>query len=315
MKWKEITVNTDSALLDELAQLLEGAGVDGLVIEDEKDFTDFMENNRQYWDYVDEELMREKRGLSRIKFYLSDDAGGEAALSGIKKLLGESGSFKDCEISEAPVADEDWEENWKQYYKPTEVGERLIIVPEWETLPGSAERTVLRLDPGLMFGTGTHPTTRMCLENLEKYAGAGRSALDLGCGSGILGIAALLLGCTGAVGCDIDEKAPSVVAENAAMNGITPDMLKVYVGDITSDAGLRAKLSGKYDIVLANIVADVIINLSSCVKRFMAPGGVFICSGIIDGREQETESAIKAGGLTPTGHYHCENWHCFTAVI
>ena len=315
MKWKEITVNTDSALLDELAQLLEGAGVDGLVIEDEKDFTDFMENNRQYWDYVDEELMREKRGLSRIKFYLSDDAGGEAALSGIKKLLGESESFKGCEISEAPVADEDWEENWKQYYKPTEVGERLIIVPEWETLPGSVERTVLRLDPGLMFGTGTHPTTRMCLENLEKYAGAGRSALDLGCGSGILGIAALLLGCTGAVSCDIDEKAPSVVAENAAMNGITPDMLKVYVGDITSDAGLRAKLSGKYDIVLANIVADVIINLSSCVKRFMAPGGVFICSGIIDGREQETESAIKAGGLTPTGHYHCENWHCFTAVI
>lgn len=314
MKWIEVVINAQSELMQPLCDFLESMGIDGFVLEDERDFVDFMENNRQYWDYVDDELLEAKRGVSRVKFYLSDDEDGKNTLAKIRKRLVENTQFSKLFLDTCSVADEDWEENWKQYYKSTEVGKRLIVVPEWENLPDGCARVPLRLDPGLMFGTGNHPTTRMCLENIEKYVGSGCNVLDLGCGSGILAIASILLGAKCAIGCDIDEKAPRIVAENAAMNGIDETNLAVYVGDITRDKKLSAKLSGKYDLVLANIVADVIINLSEHVCEYLADDGIFICSGIIDGREEEVESAIKAGGLTPTGHFQCEDWHCFTAI-
>ena len=271
MRWIEAAIPTESGKIDGLCLKLTELGIDGLSIEDEEDFKNFLENNRQYWDYVDEELDRRFEGLSQVKFYLPDDEDGRAQLESIRVALEEK-------INVSYVQDSDWENNWREFYKPLKIGERLLVVPEWES-PDAEGRTVLRLDPGLIFGTGSHATTRMCLCALQELELEGKRVLDLGCGSGILGIGAAVLGCAGVTGCDIDPKAPDVAASNAALNGIGGEGFKIYAGDILSDAGLRRIIGGGYDVVLANIVADVIIPLSGFVSEFMAPGGVFICSG------------------------------------
>ena len=299
MNYTEVTIECKNT--DEVCDKLTAMGIDGFVIETEDDFKAFLENNRQYWDYVDESLEESYRGVSRVKFYVEDNDEGAA-------LLGRVG--EQFRITTAPVCDADWENNWKQYYEPLEIGERLLVVPEW--IDCSEEgRVPLRLDPGLLFGTGSHATTRMCLAALEKYAGAGVRALDLGCGSGILGIGALVLGSEHCTACDIDPKAPDTVMENAALNGIGGDKMQVYAGDIIGDAKLRKLLGSGYDVVLANIVSDVIIPLAPFVRGFMAPGGVFITSGIIDGREDEVAAALRAEGLEIIAHHHKEEWHCF----
>lgn len=304
MQWIEATLacfGDMDALCDRLAML----GVEGMVVEDERDFRSFLENNRQYWDYVDEELERRFTGVSRVKFYLPDDGEGRAML---EKLQGEG-----LTPSLRLVEDSDWENGWKVYYKPLEIGRRLVVVPAWEDLP-VGERIPLRLDPGLIFGTGSHATTRMCLCALEDYAGPGLRVLDLGCGSGILAIGALVLGCTSAAGCDIDPKAPDVALRNADLNGIGQDRFAVYAGDLLADTGLRKRLGGGYDIVLANIVADVILPLIGMVHAFMAPGAAFICSGILEGRQTEIENALLAAGLKIAEHRCEEEWHCYTAL-
>ncbi|MCQ2406053.1 MAG: 50S ribosomal protein L11 methyltransferase [Oscillospiraceae bacterium] len=303
MNWLEVTVKSESNKIDVLCGRLEMMGIDGLSIEDEKDFGVFLENNHEYWDYVDEELEQRFKGLAQIKFYLEDNEQGEEKLAEVKEKLTE-------EILVKKVADSDWENNWQQYYKPMEIGEKLLVIPEWEEceVPG---RTPLRLDPGLIFGTGSHPTTRMCLEALEKYAGKGKRVLDIGCGSGILAIGTLVLGCDRAIGCDIDPKAPDVAEANAALNGIGTDRFKVYAGDVLSDAGMRKFLGKGYDIVLANIVSDVIIPLSGFVRGFMNEGARFICSGIIEGRQDEVEAALLKNGFEILAHYHIDDWHAF----
>ncbi len=294
MNWLEITVNAKNGGVEELCTILEDAGIGGLVIEDEADFESFLETNKEYWDYVDEELRDEKRGVSRVKFYVSDDSEGRAMLEEVGNLL----SQKDLSVSIVPVRDEDWENNWQKYYKPIEIGERLIVVPEWEEIPERRERAVLRLNPGLIFGTGSHPTTQMCLKEIEKSAQKGAKVLDLGCGSGILAIAALLLGCESATGCDIDPKAPDTAAANAELNGIGSDTFKVYAGDVLKDEAFRSIISSKkYELVCANIVADVILALLPDVPGWLAPDGIFICSGIIEGRQNEVKEAIKKSGL------------------
>jgi len=302
MRWIEVTIETPEKEIDARCETLAELGCSGFVIENEADFKSFLENNHQYWDYVDEGLEQKYSGLSRIKCYLSDDEEGEKLLDGIK-----AAGF---DPKTATVEDSDWENNWKQYYKPLPIGERLIVVPEWEEA-GDTERIALRLDPGLLFGTGTHATTRMCLESLERFAGKGKRALDLGCGSGILGIGAMVLGCDESVGVDIDTKAPDIAGDNARLNGIPMDSFKIHAGDITADASLHRMLGTGYDIVLANIVSDVIIMLSPFVRGFMAEGGVFISSGIIDGRENEVQAALESAGFTVESHLHEDNWHCF----
>ncbi len=301
MNYTEVTIQCDNDNIDSVCDRLTAVGVSGLVIENESDFRQFLENNRQYWDYVDDSLEESFRGVSRVKCYLEDGAEGERLLSSIKSLF---------EVTTACVCDADWENNWKQYYQPLEIGRRLLVVPEW--IECSEEgRVPLRLDPGLLFGTGSHATTRMCLAALEKYAGAGVKALDLGCGSGILGIGAIVLGSDFCAACDIDPKAPDTVMENAALNGIGGDRMKVFAGDIIGDASLRKSLGTGYDVVLANIVSDVIIPLAPFVRGFMAPGGAFITSGIINGREAEVAAALKAAGLEIIAHHREEEWHCF----
>ena len=302
MRYIEVCVNTPANEIERRCEEMTAMGAEGFVIENEADFQDFLENNHQYWDYVDDELESRFTGVSRIKCYLCDDEDGRAVLCRIR------GAYGGVETSF--VEDSDWENNWREYYKPIEVGEKLVVVPEWEDIPDDG-RTALRLDPGLIFGTGSHATTRMCLAALEKYAGEGKTFLDLGCGSGILGIGALVLGSASCVGCDIDPKAPDVAASNAELNGIGSDRFKVYAGDILSDASLRRMLGSGYDAVLANIVSDVIIPLSALVREFMKPGAVFITSGIIDGRQDEVRAALEGNGFEVVEHRNEEEWHCF----
>lgn len=305
MRYIEVCLDTPAEEIDLRCEQLQALGADSFVIESEEDFKDFLENNHQYWDYVDKELEDKFSGVSRIKCYLTDDEAGQAALKCMRAAY--------PELSASYVQDSDWENNWREYYKPLEIGEKLVVVPEWEAVPDDG-RTSLRLDPGLIFGTGSHATTRMCLMALEKLVRPGAKVLDLGCGSGILGIGALVLGAGSCLGCDIDPKAPDVVMSNAALNGIGGDKLRACAGDIIADASLRRDFGGGYDMVLANIVADVIIPLSRCVPGFMADDGVFITSGIIDGRQDEVAAAIEAAGLKIVDHLCQEEWHCFTAV-
>ena len=302
MRYIEVTVNTPGAEIDARCQEMADMGAGGFVIENEEDFKDFLEQNHQYWDYVDDELENQFAGVSRIKCYLTDDEDGLAVLRRI------NAAYDD--VTTSYVEDSDWENNWREYYKPIEVGEKLVVVPEWEEAPQDG-RLPLRLDPGLIFGTGSHATTRMCLAALEEFSKPGVRVLDLGCGSGILGIGALILGCDSCLGVDIDPKAPDVVMSNAALNGIGADKMTAWAGDIIADSSLRARIGGGYQLVLANIVADVIIPLSAVVRQFMAPGAVFICSGIIEHRWPETEAVLISNGFEILDHKSEEEWHCF----
>ena len=302
MRYIEVTVNTPGAEIDARCQEMADMGAGGFVIENEEDFKDFLEQNHQYWDYVDDELENQFAGVSRIKCYLTDDEDGIAVLRRI------NAAYDD--VTTSYVEDSDWENNWREYYKPIDVGEKLVVVPEWEEAPQDG-RLPLRLDPGLIFGTGSHATTRMCLAALEEFSKPGVRVLDLGCGSGILGIGALILGCDSCLGVDIDPKAPDVVMSNAALNGIGADKMTAWAGDIIADSSLRARIGGGCQLVLANIVADVIIPLSAVVRQFMAPGAVFICSGIIEHRWPETEAALISNGFEILDHKSEEEWHCF----
>jgi len=312
MRWLEIKVDAKNGRIDELCALLESIGLDELIIEDNTDFESFLEASHEYWDYVDEALREEKRGLSRVKFYLSDDGSGLKRLSAAQKKLSEAG----YELTITPVKDEDWETNWQQYYHPIEIGERLIVVPEWEEVPQHEGRAVLRLNPGLIFGTGNHPTTRMCLKEVEKIASKDVNVLDLGCGSGILSIGALVLGAKSALGCDIDDKAPETALKNAALSGISGDKFRVIAGDALTDNALRALISqNKYELICANIVADVIIRLSPDIPTWLTPDGYFVCSGIIEGRQTEVIAAIKNSGLRIIETRHEEDWYAFTSCL
>ena len=307
--WLEVTLPVPAERLERVCDTLTANGMAGLVVEEEGDFLRFLEQNRQYWDYVDEGLAARMKGASRVKFYVPDTGEGHRQLR--RYLTG----LEEFEPQTVSLREEDWATSWQKYYQPIPVGRRVYIVPDWmrgQAVPDG--RTPLYLNPGLTFGTGSHPTTQLCLELLEEVLHTGDQVLDLGCGSGILAIAALALGASKAVGVDIDPKAAGVAFENAALNGIGPDRLSVYAGDVLTDKKLTAKLEpGQNRVVLANIVADVIIPLSGAAGALMAPDGVFLTSGIIDGRQDEVRAAIEGSGFTVTEHRSRGGWHAFRA--
>ena len=314
MEWLELKIDTSPSGLDAVTDLLEQQGVTGVMIDDEADFKEFLEHNRQYWDYVDEALLREKTGVSRVTFYLERN---EAALDVIARVRMAMSDLKKARPECGPllltidnVADADWENNWKRFYKPMEIGERLLVVPQWEEARDDG-RVKLVLNPGLTFGTGSHATTRLCLQALDKYIRGGEKILDLGCGSGILSIAALVLGAKEAFACDIDEKCVDVAYENAALNGVGRDRYTVRWGDVLTDKALQAEFGGGYDMVVANIVADVIMGLSDKVRPFLKEGGLFLCSGIIDDRAEELFTKLRADGWTVIEQHDSEGWYSF----
>ena len=321
MKWLELHIDTNHAGLDAVEILLSSLGIDGLVIDDEAEFQDFLENNRQYWDYVDEELEQSMRGKSRVTFYLPADETGFSKMAEVRialaKLKQERDDCGSLLMTLEDLEDADWENNWKQFYKPMEIGERLVVVPQWlqddprvrELL--SRGRVPLILDPGLTFGTGSHATTRLCLTALERHIRGGERVLDLGCGSGILSIAALRLGAAAAAATDIDDKCLTVAYDNAALNGIGRDVYTVLVGDVLSDEAFRAEVGGGYEIVVANIVADVIKALAPMVRSFLARDGLFLCSGIIDDRAEEVADALRAAGLEILETRDAEGWFSY----
>ena len=308
-KWLEVAVNIAPEQLDEVCAKLTAAGMDGLVIEDEGEFLRFLEQNKQYWDYVDQELLDKMKGVTRVKFYVTDDEDG-------KKQLAQYVHGLDWEYAVTPLSDNDWAYSWQKYYKPLEIGTRLYVVPQWmRDDPVPDGRVPFYLNPGLTFGTGSHASTQLCLEGVEEHTKTGRAVLDLGCGSGILSIAALCLGAGEAVAVDIDPKAVDVAYENAALNGIGKDRYTVRAGNVLSDAALARELAQRqYHLVLANIVADVIIPLAPHVPPLLEEDGVFLCSGIIDTRAHEVEDALRKAGLKLTRKREKNGWVALEAT-
>lgn len=315
MNWIRINIITNSAGIDRILYELGELGIDSVEIADKEDFRAFLKNNRKYWDYVDEELEKLKTADTRITAYVSDDACGEDMVGRVKEMTVRLKNENDealgsLTVLTAKVKDEDWSENWKQYFHPIEVGERVLIQPQWETLDRETDRVVFKVNPGLTFGTGSHDSTRFCIEEIERYLSPGDTMLDLGCGSGILSIIALLLGASRCDAADIDPNSEQVAYDNLSLNGIDKSRYTVRTGDILTDSSMRGAF-GQYDIVAANIVADVIIELSRFVLDFMKPDAVFICSGIINERAGEVKAALEGAGLRIINKKQSAEWTAF----
>ena len=307
MAWLEITVHTTADSLDRTVTALTSAGYSDLVIEDQGEFEDFLEQNRAYWDYIDESLQAKLEGLSQIKLYLEDT--DNAGLSRLEGLVASLGLKMDCTVME----ETNWEESWKDNYPPVPVGEKLIVLPYWLE-SGADGRLPVILDPGLTFGTGAHPSTQMVMEFMESLVTPGSRCLDLGSGSGILSIAALRLGAKLAVGVDIDPKAEDIARENAAYNGFAAPEFTALTGNVTTDRPLMERLSREHwDVVLVNIVADVIIGLAPVLPAFLTERSTLICSGILDTRLSDVTAALECAGLTVTEVGAKEDWRSITA--
>lgn len=308
MAWLEITLNTHSSGTREAAAALTAAGFSDLVLEDQAEFETFLDENRAYWDYIDESLQEKLQGLSAIRLYLED-----TDRSGMSRLEALAGELK-LPMTVKQLEETNWEESWKDNYPPVEVGQSLVVLPYWLADTYDGGRKPLILDPGLTFGTGAHPSTQMVLEAMEQQVCPGSSCLDLGSGSGILSIAALRLGAESAIGVDIDPKAEDIARENAAYNGFTAPEFTAYTGNVTTDKPLMDRLAAKaYDTVLVNIVADVIIGLAPVLPAFLSQSSCLICSGILDTRLAEVIAAVEKAGLTVTSVREKEDWRCITA--
>ena len=303
MDWKKVTINTTEEGLDLVGYKLSEIGITQYeLVEDAASTQKILDETSAYWDYVDAEAVLAARQPC-VRVYLTENAVGEEQLSALRaaveELKGADGlDLGSLSIEVERVRDEDWANNWKRFYKPMEIGRRLLVKPSWEELEAPTDRIVLQMDPGMVFGTGTHETTQLCLEMLDAQVQPGMRVLDLGCGSGILSIGALLLGAKSAVGVDIDPNAVDIAYTNAAMNGIGKDVYTVLSGDILNDKELeRTFTDKKYDVVEANIVADVIIALSPRVPSLLKDGGVFIASGIIKQRQEDVLKALFENGF------------------
>lgn len=301
MNWTEITVAVAQKDTDAAAAIANITVPYGIYIEDYSDLEQGAEEIAHI-DLIDEDLIAKDRDTSIIHIYISECDNAAEALEFLKERLTASGIGYKAET--VGVNDSDWNENWKKYFHATEIGKRLAVVPSWEKYENKHNRTILQIDPGAAFGTGTHATTSLCLDMLQKYVDGDTEMLDIGCGSGILAVASVLLGAKNAVGVDIDAQSVKTARENAGINGVT-DKTEFTVGD------LAEKVTGKYSVVCANIVADVVIRLLQNVKNYMEEDGVLIVSGIIDLREKDVLAAAKMQGFTVTERRYKDNWCAF----
>lgn len=303
MEWTEVNIYTATPAIDLLCSKLEDIGIKGFAIRDAEDFNEFLENKNGQWDYIDDDLMGLSQCETCITVYLPDNNQGRDMLTSIRSMLAEiksadtENAYGRLEAELSSIREEDWANNWKQYFKPLKVGEKLIIKPSWEECLNDDDRKILEIDPASSFGTGQHHTTRLCLELLEKSLNHGDRILDMGCGSGILSIGAMLLGAENAVAVDIDENAAETAAENAEKNNIPKEKYVTYFGNILNDKKLADTIDMKYDIITANIVADVLIAMKDYFVRYIKENGILIVSGIITERMDEVIDAISSSGF------------------
>ncbi len=301
MDWTEITARVPTDKTDEAAAIANMTVPYGIYIED---YTNLEADAEEiaHIDLIDEELVNKDRTHSIIHMYIAESDNAVEAVSYLRERFTACGIENEikCEL----VDDADWNENWKKYFKAFEIGEKLAVCPSWESYDNKDNRTVISLDPGAAFGTGSHATTSLCLEILEKRVTQDTTVLDIGTGSGILAIAADLLGAKSAIGVDIDAQSVKTAIQNAEINGVS-EKTEFLVGDLAD------KISGKYDIVCANIVADVVIRLFDNVADFMKDNGILIVSGIIDMRAAEVEQSAKEHGFKITESLMREEWHAY----
>ena len=315
MAWLELTVSTVSGSIEDVAAALTAAGFADLVLEDQTEFEDFLEDNRAYWDYIDEALQEKLQGLSCIKLYLeaTDAAGLQQLKAVLENLRQNHTAWGELALSVKPLPDTDWEESWKENYPPQPIGESLVVLPYWQA-DTETDRKKIILDPGLTFGTGAHPSTQMVMEFMEQLVRPGAKCLDLGSGSGILSIAALHLGAKSAIGVDIDPKAENIARENAAYNGFSAPEFTALTGNVTEDKAMMERLAAtEYDIVLVNIVADVIIGLAPVLPNFLTEHSILLCSGILDTRLADVTAALERAGLLVTDIHAKEDWRSLCA--
>lgn len=303
MEWTEVNIYTATAGIDLLCAKLMDIGIKGFVIQDAEDFNEFLENKNGKWDYIDEDLMGLSTCETRVTVYLPSNSQGADMLLSIRAMLSEmkagdeDGAYGRLEAELSSICEEDWANNWKQYFKPVKIGEKLVIKPSWEEYENDGSRIILEIDPASSFGTGQHHTTRLCLELLEKSLKKGDRILDMGCGSGILSIGAMLLGAESAVAVDIEQNAAETAMENAAKNHINPEKYQTFYGNILTDEELADKIDAKYDVIAANIVADVLIAMKGHFLRYIKSSGTLIVSGIIEERMHEVIGELESVGF------------------
>lgn len=321
MEFKKINIYTASQAVYSLTMLLSELGINGFEIHDSADFEEFLENKEMNWDYVDDDLMNLKNVKTHVTLYLQENSQGaemyNALLGVLEEIRGRDndGFYGSLEVELDSIKEEDWANNWKQYYKPFNVGEKLIIKPTWESVPDSGGRKILEIDPAFSFGTGQHHTTKLVMETLEKVINGGERVLDLGCGSGILSIAALLLGAEKAVMTDVFLNAVNTASENTEQNGFDKTRYEAYCGNIIDDERLRKKIGTGYDVITANIVADVIIKMSPYFRGFLKEKGIVIISGIITERLGEVTEALEREKITIEKIVEEEDWNAILCHV
>lgn len=300
MDWTEIAVEVEADRVDDAAAIANMTVPYGIYIED---YSALEEEVMEiaHIDLIDEDLLQKDRSKAKIHIYIDPEDNIGEAVQFLRERLTAAGIA--YTIDQSMVKEDDWRSNWRKFFQPMPVGEKLLINPSWYTDTDPKGRLMMNIDPGLAFGTGKHETTQLCMETLERYVKGGERVLDVGCGSGILGIAAVMLGADSAFGVDIDEVAVRTANENAAVNHVE-DKFTAIAGDLVD------KVDGKYNIVVANIVADAIIALSASVKDFMTDDAVYITSGIIDTRADDVKNAIR-DSFDIVEENTLRGWYCF----